>query len=114
MAYWRLITASTLTALLGAPLLAPLLELLAHPSGWRSWGDVERLADLAGHTVLFAGGVVALAVPAGAVLAVLLERSDLPGRQALRGLTVIAIFVPLPLLATAWQAILGPSSPGPN
>src|SRR5262249_51556442 len=53
-------------------------------------------------------------VPAGAALAVLMERSDLPGRRALRGLTVLTLFVPLPLLATAWQAALGPARPGPD
>src|SRR5205085_83788 len=58
-----------------------------------------------------AGGTLALTLPAGIVLAALLYRSDLPGRVALRRLNVVALFVPLPLFATAWQAAVGVTGP---
>src|SRR5205823_9704829 len=54
----------------------------------------------------------------GMLLAALLYRSDLPGRTGLRRLVVVSLFVPLPLLTSAWQAALGsggwlgPTDPG--
>jgi iron(III) transport system permease protein len=53
-------------------------------------------------------GTLALCLPPGVVAAVLLYRTDLPGRRFLRGLTLLTLFVPLPLFATAWQVVLGP------
>src|SRR5262245_23190920 len=101
MTAWRVILTAGLAAVIAGPLAAPLLELLLRQAGWQSWRDLDRLAELAGHTLLLAGGAAALAVPAGTLLAVLLERSDLPGRRPLRGLTVLALFLPLPLLVPA-------------
>ncbi len=87
-----------LLVLVALPLLAPLLELLRL---------LDRLAHLAGNTLLLVGGTLALALPLGTAAAVLLFRTDLPLRRGLRSLTVLALFVPLPLLTSAWQAALG-------
>jgi iron(III) transport system permease protein len=38
---------------------------------------------------------------------VLLYRTDLPGRRSLRLLTVLTLFVPLPLFTSGWQTVLG-------
>src|SRR5262249_29343976 len=48
-----------------------------------------------------------LTLPLGVAGAVLLYRSDLPWRRSLRFLTVLTLFVPLPLFTSAWQATLG-------
>src|SRR5262249_20356508 len=48
-----------------------------------------------------------LAFPPGGGLAVLLYRTDLPGRSAWRAVLGVGLFVPLPLFALAWQATGG-------
>jgi iron(III) transport system permease protein len=46
-------------------------------------------------------------MPAGVLLAVVLERTDLPGRRLFSVLLLGTLFVPLPLFASAWQVVLG-------
>src|SRR5262249_7913010 len=43
----------------------------------------------------------------GIAAAVLLHRTDLPCRREFRFLTVLTLFVPLPLFTSAWQAAFG-------
>ena len=62
---------------------------------------------LAWNTLRLVVGTLALALPAGIIGAVLLYRTNLPLRWFWRFLTLLALFVPLPLLASAWQATLG-------
>jgi iron(III) transport system permease protein len=81
-------------------------ELLRYPEAWSVWGEADRILPLLRNTLLLALGTVAVTTPLGTVLGFLLYRSDLPGRVFLRRLVVLAMFVPLPLLATAWQAAL--------
>jgi iron(III) transport system permease protein len=105
MTRWRL----TLTALLALgvalPLAWPLREL---PAGaWLDPASLRRLAVLAGNTGRLILGTLAVALPAGTLLAVLLARTDLPGRRLLAALLVLPLFIPLPLVATGWQAVLG-------
>jgi iron(III) transport system permease protein len=104
---WRLAVGLVLAALIATPLLAPLAVLLADAAAWRGGLEAGRLLGLARNTLLLIGGTLALAVPVGVAGAVLLYRTDLPWRRALRGLTVLTLFVPLPLFASAWQAVLG-------
>jgi iron(III) transport system permease protein len=101
--------AATLLLLLtvGVPLAMPFRDLAGHTGGWRPWEETERLRLLAGNTLRLVAGTLALALPAGIAGAVLLYRTDLPGRGLFRFLTVLTLFVPLPLLCTAWQAALG-------
>jgi iron(III) transport system permease protein len=72
--------------------------------------DVARRLDrplaLAGNTLLLVAGTLALALPAGVALAVLLFRTDLPFSRGFRFLTVVALFIPLVMTTTAWQAAL--------
>jgi iron(III) transport system permease protein len=107
MARYRAALAGLLALLIGVPLLLPVVELLTHPGGWRAWRSATRLGELASNTLILVGGTLALALPVGVALAVLIERSDLPGRRWLRGLLLLTVFVPLPLFASAWQAALG-------
>jgi iron(III) transport system permease protein len=96
-----------LVAGIGVPLGMPFAELLRHPDGWKAWKELDRLAALAGNTLGLMLGTLVLAVPAGTVLAILLYRTDLPIRRFFRYLTFLALFVPLPLLVTAWQSMVG-------
>ncbi len=107
MARWRLTVAAVLMAVLGVPLLLPFAGLAAEPAGWSAWRDFPRQLALAGTTLALLAGVLIVDLPLGTALAVLLYRSDLPGRAVVRKLIVVALFVPLPLLASAWQAALG-------
>lgn len=109
MTRWRWSVAVVLLALVGVPCLLPLVALAFQIQGRDVWREGPRLAELAGNTLRLVGGTLALAVPAGVVGAVLLERTDLPLRGFLRRLTLLTLFVPLPLLTSAWQATLGTS-----
>ncbi len=69
-------------------------------------GD-SRTAALALNTWLLAGAVVAASVPLGVLLAVLLTRTDLPGRKFFFMLLIGLLFVPLYVQVGAWQAGFG-------
>jgi iron(III) transport system permease protein len=85
----------------------PFLELIGHAEGWQVWTEGGRLSTLAGNTAALLAGTLALALPVGIVAAVLLYRTDLPLRHFLRFLTILTLFIPLPLFTSAWQAALG-------
>jgi iron(III) transport system permease protein len=59
-------------------------------------------------TLLFAMGSSSVALALGVGLAWLVERSDLPGREALRGLVLLPMATPPLLLAIAWAMLLSP------
>src|SRR5262249_34985538 len=101
---WRWGLGILLAAGIGLPLAMPFVDLLGHPGGWKTWKELDRLLALAVNTLGLMAGTLVLALPTGAALAVLLYRTDLPGRRFFRYLTVLALFVPLPLLVTAWQS----------
>jgi iron(III) transport system permease protein len=104
---WRLAAALGLAVVVGLPLAWPLLDLAGRPRAWQAWAEADRLMALARNTALFVAGTVALALPLGTAGAVLLYRTDLPGRRFFRFVTILTLFVPLPLFAAAWQAALG-------
>jgi iron(III) transport system permease protein len=85
----------------------PFVDLATNPAAWSAWRDMPRIAGLARTTVALVAGVLIIDVPLGSALAVLLYRSDIPGRGFLRKLVVVSLFVPLPLLTCAWQSALG-------
>lgn len=107
MTRWRLIVVLVLLLLIGVPVAMPFLQLLTNERGWLAWQSGERLTSLAVNTLLLVAGTLALALPAGIVGAVLLYRTDLPFRRFLRFLTLLTLFIPLPLFTSAWQAALG-------
>ncbi|MFN4260085.1 MAG: ABC transporter permease [Gemmataceae bacterium] len=108
MGWWRATLASGLLLLVGVPLLLPFADLLKHPSSWEVWREQARLLELAANTALLVTGTLFLVLPCGVVAAVLFYRTDLPGRVLLRTLTLLTLFIPLPLFASAWQAALEP------
>ena len=109
MARWRGGVGSILVLLIALPAALPLLDLLRQPDAWSAWSEAGRILSLARNTLLLTAGTLLLALPAGTLLAVLLYRTDLPGRRWLRLLLVAPLFVPPPLLVAGWEALLSAS-----
>ena len=108
MARWRLGVALLLLVLIALPVAWPVGWLLADRDAWQSWREAPRLLELTLNTLyLVAGTVAPAAVPLGTIFAVFLYRTDLPGRRLFRFCLLLALFVPLPLFASGWQAVLG-------
>jgi len=114
MLRWRLTLGLLLLVVVGLPLAVPLAGLLAEPLAWRSWAEAGRLLTLARNTSLLVAGTLLLALPLGTLLAWLLYRTNLPGQRLLRFLVLLTLFVPLPLFASGWQAVLGSGGLLPN
>jgi iron(III) transport system permease protein len=70
-------------------------------------GGIARPLELAKNTLQVVLTAEAIALPAGLALAFLLSRTDLWGRRPLLALIVLAMFIPLPLHATAWLGAFG-------
>jgi len=104
---WRMGTVVVLLLGIGLPLAMPFLDVARHPQVWRVWDESDRLWQLAKNTLQLVAGTLAIAMPIGVAGAVLLYRSNLPLRGFFRSLTILTLFVPLPLAASAWQATLG-------
>jgi iron(III) transport system permease protein len=104
MSRWRF-ACTLMLAVLSLALLWPMLSAV-HPSAWPDRETLHRLGQLAQTTLLLVGLTLFLAVPTGVGLAILLERTDLPGRRVFSLLLVGTLFVPLPLFTSAWQIIL--------
>ncbi|HZV07121.1 MAG TPA: hypothetical protein VE999_18715 [Gemmataceae bacterium] len=107
MIRWRLTLAALLLGFLAVPLAAPLGLLAGDPSAWLSWAEAPRWLTLARNTCLLLLGTLAVSMPLGVAAAVLLYRTDLPGRHLWRLVTLLTLFVPLPLFTSGWQAMLG-------
>jgi iron(III) transport system permease protein len=107
MTRWRWALAALLSAFLAVPLAAPLEPLVSDPSAWNVWSDAPRLLALARNTCLLLVGTLSLAMPVGVAAAVLLYRTDLPGRYLWRFMALLTLFVPLPLFTSGWQTVLG-------
>ena len=113
MRRWRITVAVVWFIVLGLPLLALVRELVRYPGAWEAWTETPRLLSLLRNTTLLVLGTLALTMPVGVAIALLLYRSDLPGRRILRGILILLLFVPLPLQASAWQAALGGGGASP-
>jgi len=107
MTGWRLFLSALLILLIGLPVLLPLVECfqLGHLSYLET--DADYLMQLARNTLFLIGGTLALALPVGTFLAVLLFRTDLPWRRFWIVGTLMVLFVPLPMLMAAWTALFG-------
>ena len=103
----RTILAASIGFLLFTPLLFPLVELIRQPTGLRALLETPRIASLLANSLGLAFGAVALAVPVGTVVAVLIERGRVRGRSLLRGLVLLGAVIPLSVTASAWQAVFG-------
>ena len=106
MARWRWTALVLLAAFVAVPLAMPFYELFTTRRSPLTI-HADRLAQLAGNTLLLVAGTLLLALPLGTAAAVLLYRTDFPGRHAFRFVAILTLFVPLAVLTTAWQTALG-------
>jgi len=83
--------------------LAALLALVAASL----WLADPRVGRLWLNTALVAGEACLVAIPLGAVLAVLLFKTDVPGRRPALWLLIGMLFIPLYLVTGAWDAGFG-------
>lgn len=104
---WKIGVGTALLALVGLPLMMPFLDLIIQPGAWLAWTEASRLASVCQNTFWLVLGALAITVPAGILLAGLLYRSDLPGKDWWRGSLFLTLLIPLPLFASAWQSVLG-------
>lgn len=87
-----------------APLACVGWEVVRTPAAWGAWRETDRVRPLAANTLLLAAMAAAIAVPLGTLLGVATERA---GGRTVGGLLRLALFVPLPVYAVAWQVVLG-------
>jgi iron(III) transport system permease protein len=107
MSRWR-IACTLLLVVLYLALLWPIVGAL-HPAAWPDRDTLYRVRLQAQTTLVLLALTLALSVPSGVIAAVLLERTDLPGRRCFSLLLLASLFVPLPLFTSAWQVILAAS-----
>ena len=67
----------------------------------------ERLRGLLLNTAMLIGGTCLISVPVGALLAVAIAKTTLPGRRLLERMFLALLFVPLYVQTVAWQAAVG-------
>lgn len=91
---------------LAAPLVVPYLSAFSRPDFRPSWTDAGRIGNSVWNTAVLAGLAVAIAVPAGSGLGIVLARGSVIGRRWAMGTIVVGMFLPLPVYAVAWQVIL--------
>jgi iron(III) transport system permease protein len=103
----RLLLGGLLVALVGLPLALPLGEVFHQGNPANLWENRDYLAFLAWNTLALVAGTLLLSMPLGTLGAILLFRTDLPLRQFWIVICLLILFVPLPLLLSAWQALLG-------
>lgn len=90
--------------------IAAIVAIAATGGGWAQLTDPAVL-EATVNSLVSATLSGALAVVVGTALALLLERTDLPGRRALRLLALSPLLMPPFVGAIAWLSLLGPSSP---
>lgn len=105
MTRWRIIVGLFGLVLAGLPLAALVPEIWSGIASPSLWHESERMWQLARTSLVLTGAVLAIAMPLGIIGAILVFRTDLPGRSLWRFLAILSLFVPLPLIATAWQMV---------
>ncbi|MEB4614410.1 ABC transporter permease [Leucobacter sp. M11] len=89
--------------------IAAIIVLAVTGGGWRELISPD-VAEAAGNSLVSAGVSALGAVLIGTLLALLLERTDVPFRRTLRLLALSPMLVPPFVGAIAWLSLLGPSS----
>ena len=85
-------------SLMGTAILAIAMIVL-----WAVFAD-ERLGKLTVTTMTLAAGTCLISVPVGTLLAVLVARTDMPGRRGIAAAIGLLLFVPLYVQVAAWRA----------
>jgi iron(III) transport system permease protein len=100
-----------LIAITLAVLLLPLATLTLRfgvaGAHWLIADERTRVAALALNSLALASFAIAIATPAGLLLGTLLGRGRIAGRRIGVFAVTVALFVPLPVWAVAWQIVLG-------
>ncbi len=63
------------------------------------------------NSIMSSGGAALLSTLIGAILAIVLDRTDLPSRAILRWVFLLPFLIPPFIGAMAWMALLGPNGP---
>ncbi|WP_241384549.1 ABC transporter permease [Rhodococcus sp. CH91] len=94
-----------------AVIVAPLATVLSLGANGRHIGQLvdDDIAGAAVNSVVSAGLSAVFAVALATAMALLLDRTDLPGRGVLRLLLLSPLLVPPFVGAIAWTGLLGPS-----
>lgn len=79
-------------------------EVYGNPGFWRLLRD----------SAIFAGGSATVAITLGTLLAWAVERTDMPGRGAVRALVILPMATPPLLLAIGWAMLLSPRAGAVN
>ncbi|HTN54982.1 MAG TPA: iron ABC transporter permease [Microbacterium sp.] len=97
----------------GFVVLLPLAAIVTLATGSFQLGALlqDDVLEAGVNSLVSAGASAALAVLIGTAFAVLLDRTDLPGRRTLRVLALTPLLVPPFVGAIAWLGVLGPASP---
>lgn len=101
------IISALLLATLAAPLLMTVGTLIRNPESFSVWRESARIGSLIGNTILLAVLAGVMAVPVGTALALSLTRGRVVGSRVANAFLLLALFVPLPVTAVAWQIVLG-------
>jgi ABC-type Fe3+ transport system permease subunit len=105
--WWRWSAAAALGLLIGVPVVLPFSGVFSAAAwDWQA-DDAARVFRLAANTLLLVGGTLLIVVPAGVLVALVLFRSRLPGRRLGGAILLLLLFVPVPVLASSWQSLLG-------
>lgn len=93
--------------------LLPLGAIIILASGSFQLGALlqDDVLEAGLNSLVSAGVSAVLAVIVGTAFAILLDRTDLPGRRTLRLLALTPLLVPPFVGAIAWLGVLGPASP---
>ncbi len=108
---WRLLPAAALALAAGVLVVVPLMVLLRTALEKGLAPMLEAVASASGAiaaTLWTSLGATALALLIGGVVAVLTERTDVPGRRGLRLAMLLAFVVPGYVAALGWLATYGP------
>ena len=108
---WRLLPVAALALAAGVLVVVPLLVLLRTALEEGLAPMLEAVASASGAvaaTLWTSLGATALALVIGGVVAVLTERTDVPGRRGLRLAMLLAFVVPGYVAALGWLATYGP------
>ncbi|MFO0935110.1 MAG: hypothetical protein U0798_01160 [Gemmataceae bacterium] len=98
---------------LSLPLFLSIVSLARDHTAWAVWSETSRIGRLLTNTLGLAIGAILVSLPAGTLLALLLERGRVTGVKSLRQFLTLALFIPLPVYAVAWQIVLGSWLPAP-
>lgn len=101
----------SLWLVVGAVIIVPIGAVISIGLGGNHIGELldAGILDAAVNSLVSAGASAALAVVIALVMALVLDRTDLPGRSAVRLILLSPLLIPPFVGAIAWTGLLGPS-----